>query len=873
MRFGHLLRSLARVPAFTGLVVFTLALGIAANTAIFSVIQAVLLKPLPFHDPDQLVDVDHVAPGVNIEHAGSAPFLHFTYLEQAKHFRNIGLWTAETFSVTGVGDPEEVRGLDVTDGVLPMLGVQPAVGRLFNRKDDSPDGPETVVLSYEYWQTRFGSDRAVLGRRILLDGRPREVIGVLPAAFRFLDQKPAVVLPIRLDRNNTHLGQFSFSGIGRLEPGITLAQATAELMRLVPISLHRFPPVPGTNAKMFEEARITPLVQPLAQRETGDIRGVLWVLMGTVGVVLLIACANVANLMLVRAEGRQQEFAVRAALGAGRGRLVRELLVESLLLGAVGGVVGIGLAYAALRLLKAMAPSNLPRIDDISIDGTVLIFALVVSVAAGLLFGIFPALRQARLQLGTTLRAGGRSLSESRERRRARSTLVVVQVALALMLLIGSGLMIRTFQALRNVHPGFTQAENVQTLRLSIPESQVADPIAVVHVEQQIVDKLAAVPGVTAVGLTTIIPMDGDDWHDPVYASDRVYSSSQMPPIRLFKFVSPGLLKTMGTPLVAGRDFTWADAYEKRRVAMVSENLARELWQTPAAAIGKQIREKVQAPWREVVGVVGNSRDDGVNQKAPATVLWPIVMENFSGNDQFVSRSMAYMIRSNRAGSSEFIKEIGAAVWSVNPNLPLAGVRTLQEIYDRSLAKTSFTLVMLAIAGGMALLLGVAGIYGVISYSVSQRTREIGIRMALGARAQEVAGMFVRYGFRLAAIGIACGLAASAVSTRLMTSLLFDVSPLDPVTYVVVSAGLIAAAAAASYAPARRATAVNPVGLATLGIGLRALRVEGSKGRRGGSKRQSVSQELAPTLRPWTRRPLDSATLKRWILDPSTLRP
>jgi predicted permease len=329
--------------------------------------------------------------------------------------------------------------------------------------------------------------------------------------------------------------------------------------------------------------------------------------------------------------------------------------------------------------------------------------------------------------------------------------------------------------------------------------------------EQQIASKLAALPGVSSVGLSTVVPIDGSGWHDPIFAADKVYAESQIPPIRLYKFISPGLLGTLGNRLVAGRDFTWTDVFERRAVVMVSDNLARELWQTPTAAIGKRIRENPQGVWREVVGVVGDERDDGLGKQAPTTVLWPMMMDNFEDNKTFAQRSMSYMVRTTRAGSSAFVKEIGQAVWSVNANLPLASVRTLQEVYDRSLASTSFTLVMLVIAGAMALVLGVAGIYGVISYSVAQRTREIGIRMALGARAQEVAGMFVGYGFRLAALGIVCGLAASAAATRLMASLLFDVSPLDPGTSVAVSSGLIAAAALASYAPARRATAVNPV--------------------------------------------------------------
>jgi predicted permease len=363
---------------------------------------------------------------------------------------------------------------------------------------------------------------------------------------------------------------------------------------------------------------------------------------------------------------------------------------------------------------------------------------------------------------------------------------------------------------LKHVDPGFTGPEQIQTLRIFIPESQVKDPVMVARMHQQIADKVAAIPGVTAIALTTTVPMVGQGWHDPISSDDREYPEGQIPPIRLFKFVSPGLPAAIGNRIVAGRDFTWTDLYDKRMVAMVSENMAREMWREPSAAIGKRIRENGKSPWREIVGVVSDERDDGVNQKAPAIVFWPMLMSQFINEESFVRRSIAYVIRSPRAGSSSFTNEIGAAVWSVNPNLPLASVRTLQEIYGASLARTSFTLVMLAIAGGMALLLGIAGIYGVISYSVSQRTREIGIRIALGARSAEVTGMFVRHGLLLAAIGIACGLAAALALTRLMSSLLFEVSPIDPVTYGAVAVSLVGATVLASYIPALRATLIDP---------------------------------------------------------------
>ena len=811
MRLKQILRRLVQLPVFTTIAVVTLAIGIGANAAIFSVIEGVLLKPLPYPHPDELVSLDHAAPGINLKSVGAAPFLYYMYREQGRVFQDVGMWQGDTESVTGVAEPEEVPSAVVTDGLLPLLGATPALGRLFTKQDDAPGAPDTMILTAGYWHTRFGSDPAAIGRRVLVNGRAREIVGVLPDSFKFLDQNPSLVLPMRLDRSKVFLGQFSYSAIARLKPGVTLEQVAADGARLIPIGFQTFPPFEGFSVKMFDDAKLTPTPRLVKAEFVGDVGSVLWVLMGTIGMVLLIACANVANLLLVRAEGRQQELAVRSALGASRGRIAYELLAESVILGLVGGLAGLGLAYGAVRLLIALAPGNLPRLDNISIDGFVLLFTFVISIVAGLLFGAIPILKYAGPNVAGGLRGGGRTSSASRDRHRARSTLVVVQVALALVLLVGSGLMIRTFQALRHVDPGFTDPQTLLTLRLSIPSAQVKEPEAVIRMHQAIMDKVAAVPGVTSVGLVSLVPMTDSGWHDLIFAADKSYEQKQLPPIRAFKFVSPGLLKTMGNRLVAGRDLTWEDAYDKRTVAMVSENLARELWGQPSAALGKQIRETPKSAWREVVGVVGDERDEGVDKAAPSTVFFPMLMTKFEGDDPLVRRSASYVIRSSRAGTIAFTNEVSRAVWSVNPNLPLASVRTLDEVVKKSMARTSFTLVMLAIAGAMVLLLGVAGIYGVISYSVSQRTREIGIRIALGAQRAEVTRLFVRYGATLAAIGIAFGLAAAIALSRLIGSLLFEVSPIDPMTYVAVCASLAGAAVVASYVPALRATLVNPV--------------------------------------------------------------
>jgi predicted permease len=811
MRLTQIARRLLQLPLFTGVAIFTLALGIGANAAIFSVVDGVLLKPLPYPHADRLVVLDHSAAGLDLKRAGIAPFLYFTYREDARLFEDVGMWQDDSLSVTGVGEPEQVTAMDVTDGLLPLLGATPAVGRLFTRLDDSPQDAATVVLMAPYWHARFGSDPSVIGRRILLDGKAHEIIGVLSDSFTFLDEKPSVIIPLGLDRSKVRLGQFSYQAIGRLKENATLDQASTEIARLIPVGIARFPPFPGYSAKMFEDVKLAPNLRLLKDDVIGDIGSTLWVLMGTIGIVLLIACANVANLLLVRAEGRQQELAVRAALGASRGRIAYELLSESVLLGIVGGVFGFGLAYAALRGLLALAPTNLPRLGNIGIDAAVVAFTLVISVAAGLLFGTIPVFKYAGPHVAAGLRGGGRTSSASRERHRARNTLVVVQVALALVLLIGSGLMIRTFIAMRHVNPGFTAPDQVLTLRLFIPETQLKDPDAVARMHQSIMEKIEAVPGVSSVGLSSLLPLSGNGWNDPVYIADRNYTQNEIPPIRLFKFASPGLLKTMGTRLVAGRDLTWEDVFDKRHVALVSEKLARELWKEPSAAVGKQLRENLKSPWREVVGVVEDEHHRGLDQPAVTTVMFPFLMDTFEGDVGFVRRTMVYLIRSPRTGSAGFTGEVSRAVWSVNGNLPLANVRSLDALMRASMARTSFSLIMLAVAGAMALLLGVAGIYGVIAYSVSQRTREIGIRMALGAQRREVTRMFVRYGIRLVAVGLACGLVAAIALTRLMTSLLFGISALDPLTYVLVCAGLVAAAALASYLPALRATTVNPV--------------------------------------------------------------
>jgi predicted permease len=701
----------------------------------------------------------------------------------------------------------------VTDGLLPVLGVAPALGRGFSRQDDSPGSPETVVLMYGYWQRKFGGDRGILGRALMIDGKQHQVIGVMPQHFHFFGQAddPAVLLPFQFDRNKTFLGNFSYSAIARLKPGVTIEQASSDVARMIPIVLHTFQGPPGFSVKLFEDAHLGPNIKPLKDYVVGDVGNVLWVLMGSIGLVLLIACANVANLVLVRVEGRRQELAIRSALGARWSRIAAELLVESLILGLLGSIIGLGLAYGGLRILLASAPKGLPRLNEIGIDGSVLLFTLGLALLASLLFGLIPIVKYAGSRLSTGLREGARGMSQSREQHRARSVLVVVQVALALVLLVCSGLMARTFVALTKVEPGFTDPAQLQIFSLSIPESEIKNDEQVPRVFEEIARKLSAVPGVSSVGLSTSMPMDGHNSFDPVFAQDHSYRPGELAPIRRFKYIAPGFLSTIGTPLVTGRDFTWTDIYNKAPVAMVSESMAREMWGSPSNALGKQVRVGSTDDWRQVVGIVGDVYDDGLNKEPSKSAYWPLLMSNFEGQKIRAPRNLSFALRTPRAGTESLMKDVRSAVWSVDPNLPLAGVRTEDYYYRASMARTSFTLLMLAIAAAMALLLGTVGIYGVIAYSVSQRTREIGIRMALGAQRSELTGLFVRHGLLLSAIGVAIGLVAAFASMRLLSSLLYKVSPVDLMTYTAVSLGLVVTAYLASYVPSRRAATVDPV--------------------------------------------------------------
>jgi putative ABC transport system permease protein len=813
---GMVTRRLFRNPLFTIIAIATLAIGIGANTAIFSLVNGILLKPLPFDEPEQLVGVWHAAPGLGFDEVNQSPALHYTYLDEGRSFAELGMWANSAASVTGIDEPEQVETMQVTEGTFRVLRLQPMLGRRFSAEDDSPGAPLTIILSNGYWQTRFGADPGILGQTLTVEGRPREIIGVMPEGFRLIDRDPALYLPFQFNRAELFVGNFSYQALARLKPGVTIEQANADIVRMIPMAVEKFPG--GITMDIIENAQFDANIRPLKQDLVGDVGEVLWVLLGTVGMILLIACANVANLFLVRSEGREREMAVRTAMGADQPRIAREFLKESLLLGGLGGLGGIALAYGGLTLLRSLGPSELPRLAEVSLNWQVLLFTLAISLFAGAFFGMFPVLKYRGGGLVNALKEGGRGGSAGKVKNRTRNVLVVAQMALALLLLVGSGLLIRSFQALRNVDPGFRNPSEVLLVRLSIPAAEIEDPVEVTQTHELLARRLSQLSGVTTVGISQSVTLDDFNSNDPIFVEGFPIAEGQLPPIRRFKWVGEDYHEAMQIPLIAGRAIDLRDSYELNRVAMVTENFAREYWDSPNEAIGKRIGTGLTGGnWHEIVGVVGNVRDDGLDQDATAVVYWPMMQKDLwealpgdnGGID--VRRSMNYVIRSPRVGSPDLLTEVRAAIWGVNPNLPLASVRTLDELLDRSMARTSFSLIMLGIAAVVALILGAIGIYGVISYVVSQRTRELGVRLALGADARDEKAMVHRLGMILSGAGVLIGLGAAAGLTRLMGALLYGVDPIDPLTFGTVAAALTVVALLASYIPAAKAARIDPV--------------------------------------------------------------
>jgi putative ABC transport system permease protein len=791
LRYGA--RLLLRAPGFAAIAIAALAIGIGANTAIFSVVNTLLIQDLPYKQPDRLAVIwEHNLPRDrknNVVSPGN--FIHWREMNQAfEDISAVGMTFAVT--LTGAGDPEELPFQFVSASFFPLLGVQPALGRSFTAEEDRP-GARVVVISDRLWQRRFSADPGILSHPITLQGEPYTVTGVMPPGFYYMDKTVDVWLPVGFSQESrTPRGRWLMV-LGRLKPGVTFDRAQGEMAR-----------VHGELMRLFPDFNTgwTARVVPLKTQLTGDVRPALLILLGAVAFVLMIACANVANLLLARATARQRELAVRAALGAARMRLVRQLLAESSLLAALGGAAGLLLAWWALHLLRAVAAERLPipRLEAVGIDGWVLAFTAAAALLSGLFFGLVPALSASGLTLSEALKEGGRSGSASRGNR-TRSIFVIVEVALALVLLVGAGLLVRSFMQLLNVNPGFDPSRTV-TMRVGLPGSRYGEDAKRVQFFQRLFEKVDALPGMQAAGGISFLPLAGLGAATGFEVVGRPTPPRGEGPVADVRVVANGYFKAMGVPLLKGRLFIEHDPGDSRNHVIVNETMARKYW-PGEDPIGK----RVKISWYddredEIIGVVGDVRQAALATEARATTYWPY--------PRFAYPSMTLAVRTSGDAASTS-NAVARLIREQDPNLAVADIRTMEDVVSASVAQQRLTMLLLTIFAAAALLLAAVGIYGVIAYSVTQRTQEIGIRMALGARHGDVLRMVVGQAMALTAAGILIGGAGALLLTRLMTNLLFNVRPGDPLTFAVVAAGLGAVAAVASYFPGRRATRVDPV--------------------------------------------------------------
>ena len=806
-------RGAAAHPAFTLLSLATLAIGVGANVAIFTIVNAVLLRPLPFPDSERVVLLRHAAPGlVQLDRLPISDALYFFYAEESDTLESVAALRSGQAIFTGPDDPQRVAAASVTASFFEVLRTPPRIGRAFTAGDDRPGAAPVAVLADGLWRSRFGADPAVVGRVVEIDGARVEIVGVMPPGFSFTRPEPALWRPLRLDRGDVTLGAFGLVGVARIADGSTLEQAQAEIGAMVSNLAAAFPDEGA--APVLANAGFRPLIARAREAVTGEIEATLRILLGAAGFLLLIACANVANLFLARSEARRGEVAVRAALGEGRGRLAGSVLGESLVFGLAGGLAALPLALGAVRLLVRFGPRDLPRLQEISIDGAVLLFGLAVSVAAGLLFGLLPALRAGAAAAAGRMTAGARGAAGGRERQLARRGLVVVQIALALTLLAGSGLAVRSFQRLAAVDPGF-DPDGALTFGLALPARNYAAAAARLDFHRQVVDGLRALPGATAASAASTVPLGGERSGSGHTIEGRPPADGEVPPVLTWKRVLPGYFEALGIELVEGRAFDLLDGERGAAVVVVSRSAAQAQW-PGQSALGQGIRPGGPPgegeEWFRVVGVVDDVREIALHEDPPQMAYYPAAGVV---NGQGVPASMRYVVRAPRAaGLAGAVREV---VRRLDPTLPIADVETLETLVGRARGERAFVMVLLAVAAGLALLVGAVGLYGVASYGVAQRRREIAVRVAVGAQGSDVRRLVLAEAGVTAAAGAALGVGAAVALTRRLQALLFETSPLDPAVFVAVSTLLVGVCLLASWLPARRAGRVDP---------LTALRVE-----------------------------------------------
>jgi predicted permease len=778
-------------------------LGIGANVAIFTVINAVLLRPLPYPEADRIVMIRHHAPGINFPELQSSPGLIDHYRESARTITGVAGYEVRAFNLAGNGAPDRVRAIAVTPGLFETMAVRPILGRSFVDGDAQEKSARVTILSHQVWQSRFGADPTVVGRSMQLDGQRTEIVGVMPREFVFPDADTRLFIPLWLDPKRG-FGTFGTRTLARLAPGVTLEAAQLEIDALQQRIPERFPDL---TKETLERFRWSATISRLRDIVIRDIATPLWLLFGSVSLVLLIAGVNVANLFLVRSESRQREIAVRAALGGSRLRVAGSFVAESMVLALVGGALGLLLATFGVDLLVAYGPAQLPRLHEIGVDPTSAAFAAAISVFAGVALGVVAVPSLTRRSFAQILRDGGRGNTAGRQRHQVRQVLIASEVAMAVVLLVGSGLMLRTIARLSAVDPGF-KVEGLLTAGVSL--GTTPDQARLVAFYDRVLKEVAGMPGVISVGAANSLPIEAAGMNGSSFAIEsRPQGPNDVPPVTMYQVVTPGYFETLGVAVREGRLPDWRDMSPGRAVVWVSESFARQFLDN--RAVGERIQ--IDEQWLEIVGVVSDVRTFGLRED-----IRPLAYLPLGTPVRAVTREVMLLVIRTGGDPASLASDLRSTLDRVDASVPLTRIRTMEDIVARSLAQTSFTMVMLVIAAGVALVLGVVGLYGVISFVVSQRVPELGVRLALGAQPGQLQRMVLRQGMTVALVGIVVGVGLAAVVARTMQSIVFGISTRDPITFVLVVVALAAVSAIATYFPARRAAAVDP---------LEALRQEG----------------------------------------------